>query len=123
MVVYRQKMTNHPTWTFDWGLKSLAWDSEQVNPNPTQFSSQLNQKSILDDFGGLGEGFGSTCSQVMAGAPPTVLDLGVRPWELWFRVWELRFRGGLVFKADRLCASLNSRRESDKEEEKKKVWG
>ena len=30
-----------------------------------------------------------------------------------------RFRGGLVFKAHRRCASLNSRRESNKEEEKK----
>ena len=29
-----------------------------------------------------------------------------------------RFRGGLVFKAHRLCVSLNSRRESNKEEEK-----
>ena len=28
-----------------------------------------------------------------------------------------RFRGGLVFKADRLCASLNSRPEISKEEE------
>jgi len=28
-----------------------------------------------------------------------------------------RFRGGLVFKAHRLCASLNSRLESNKEEE------
>ena len=28
-----------------------------------------------------------------------------------------RFRGGLVFKAHRLCVSLNSRLESDKEEE------
>ena len=27
-----------------------------------------------------------------------------------------RFRGGLVFKAHRLCVSLNSRRESNKEE-------
>jgi len=31
-----------------------------------------------------------------------------------------RFRGGLVFKAHRLCASLNSRLESNKEEEKNK---
>jgi len=29
----------------------------------------------------------------------------------------LRFRGGLVFKAHRLCVSLNSRLESNKEEE------
>jgi len=29
-----------------------------------------------------------------------------------------RFRGGLVFKARRLCVSLNSRRGSNKEEEK-----
>ena len=29
-----------------------------------------------------------------------------------------RFRGGLVFKAHRHCASLNSRLESNKEEEK-----
>ena len=29
-----------------------------------------------------------------------------------------RFRGGLVFKAHRLCVSLNSRLESNKEEEK-----
>ena len=28
-----------------------------------------------------------------------------------------RFRGGLVFKAHRLCASLNSRLESNEEEE------
>ena len=31
-----------------------------------------------------------------------------------------RFRGGLVFKAHRLCVSLNSRLESNTEEEK---WG
>ena len=31
-----------------------------------------------------------------------------------------RFRGGLVFKAHRLCVSLNSRLESNKEEKKKK---
>ena len=30
------------------------------------------------------------------------------------------FRGGFVFKAHRLCVSLNSRLESDKEEEEKK---
>jgi len=29
-----------------------------------------------------------------------------------------RFRGGLVFKAHRLCVSLNSRLESNQEEEK-----
>ena len=29
-----------------------------------------------------------------------------------------RFRGGLVFKAHRLCVSLNSRLENEKEEEK-----
>jgi len=33
---------------------------------------------------------------------------------------EQRFRGGLVFKAHRLCVSLNSRLESKKEEEKKR---
>ena len=31
----------------------------------------------------------------------------------------LRFRGGLVFKAHRLCVSLNSRLESNKEEERR----
>ena len=35
------------------------------------------------------------------------------------RVQGLRFRGGLVFKAHRLCVSLNSRLESNKEEKKK----
>ena len=30
-----------------------------------------------------------------------------------------RFRGGLVFQAHRLCVSLNSRLESNKEEEKR----
>ena len=30
-----------------------------------------------------------------------------------------RFRGGLVFKAHRVCVSLNSRLESNKEEEKR----
>ena len=42
-----------------------------------------------------------------------------------------RFRGGLVFKAHRLCASLNSRLASNKEEEERylrlglgvRVWG
>ena len=33
-----------------------------------------------------------------------------------------RFRGGLVFKAHRICVSLNSRLESNKEEEET-VWG
>ena len=33
-----------------------------------------------------------------------------------------RFRGGLVFKARRLCVSLNSRLESNKEEEDARVW-
>ena len=33
-----------------------------------------------------------------------------------------RFRGGLVFKADRLCVSLNSRLESNNEEEEE-GWG
>jgi len=33
------------------------------------------------------------------------------------RCREKRFRGGLVFKAHRLCVSLNSRLESNKEEE------
>ena len=33
-----------------------------------------------------------------------------------------RFRGGLVFKAHRLCVSLNSRLGSNKEEEEK-IWG
>jgi len=32
-------------------------------------------------------------------------------------MWVQRFRGGLVFKAHRLCVSLNSRLESNKEEE------
>ena len=32
-----------------------------------------------------------------------------------------RFRGGLVFKAHRLCVSLNSRLESDKEEEEDEI--
>jgi len=35
-----------------------------------------------------------------------------------------RFRGGLVFKAHRLCVSLNSRLESKKEEEEREQpWG
>ena len=35
-----------------------------------------------------------------------------------------RFRGGLVFKAHRLCVSLNSRLESNKEEEEvKRMYG
>ena len=34
-----------------------------------------------------------------------------------------RFRGGLVFKADRLCVSLNSRLESHKEEEEEPSKG
>ena len=43
--------------------------------------------------------------------------------ERYFHVGGLReacrrFRGGLVLKADRLCVSLNSRLESNKEEEK-----
>jgi len=33
-----------------------------------------------------------------------------------------RFRGGLVFKAHRLCVSLNSRLESNKEEEVLLLW-
>ena len=33
-----------------------------------------------------------------------------------------RFRGGLVFKAVRLCESLNSRLESNKEEEEGLGW-
>ena len=33
-----------------------------------------------------------------------------------------RFRGGLVFKAHRLCVSLNSRLESNKEEKKKGAY-
>jgi len=37
------------------------------------------------------------------------------------RLW--RFRGGLVFKAHRLCVSLNSRLESHKEEEDSGVGG
>ena len=32
-----------------------------------------------------------------------------------------RFRGGLVFKARRICVSLNSRRESNKEEEDRTI--
>ena len=36
---------------------------------------------------------------------------------------SLRFRGGLVFKADRLCVSLNSRLESNKERERENsLW-
>jgi len=45
-----------------------------------------------------------------------------------YTVWGLllhrnvqRFRGGLVVKAVRLCVSLNSRRESNKEE--RRGWG
>ena len=34
-----------------------------------------------------------------------------------------RFRGGLVFKAHRLCVSLNSRLESNTEEEKNLALG
>ena len=33
-----------------------------------------------------------------------------------------RFRGGLVFKAHRLCVSLNSRLEGNKEEEKFRAY-
>jgi len=33
-----------------------------------------------------------------------------------------RFRGGLVFKAHRLCESLNSRLESNTEEEEERTW-
>jgi len=51
-----------------------------------------------------------------------VWGLGFRVQCLWFREQLLhksvqRFRGGLVAKAHRLCASLNSRLESNKEEE------
>jgi len=54
-------------------------------------------------------------------------DGGIQPFAFHcsnplVRVWVLhrnvqRFRGGLVFKARRLCVSLNSRLESNKEEE------
>ena len=35
---------------------------------------------------------------------------------------DLQFRGGLVVKALRLCVSLNSRLESNKEEEEEDLW-
>ena len=55
----------------------------------------------------------------------TTYKLGVE-WEgkTWFSIWEQllhrnvqRFRGGLAFKAHRLCVSLNSRLESNKADE------
>jgi len=47
--------------------------------------------------------------------PGLVIVLGT---QLLYRNVQ-RLRGGLVFKAHRLCLSLNSRLESNKEEEKK----
>ena len=41
----------------------------------------------------------------------------VLPKEKLLHINLQRFRGGLVFKAHRLCVSLNSRLESNKEEE------
>jgi len=40
-------------------------------------------------------------------------------WEQLLHINVLRFRGGLVFKAHRLCVSLNSKLESNEEEEDK----
>jgi len=50
------------------------------------------------------------------------LGLGLMVYGFWFGIELLhrnvqRFRGGLVFKAHRLCISLNSRLESSTEEE------
>ena len=42
--------------------------------------------------------------------------MGMKPEQLLYRNVQ-RFRGGLVFKGHRLCVSLNSRLESNKEEE------
>ena len=42
-------------------------------------------------------------------------------WEQLKYINVQRFRGGLVFKAHRLCVSLNSRLESN-QEEKEEVW-
>jgi len=41
--------------------------------------------------------------------------MGMKPEQLLYRNVQ-RFRGGLVFKGHRLCVSLNSRLESNKEE-------
>ena len=46
---------------------------------------------------------------------------GVISIEQLFHRDAQRFRGGLVFKAHRLCVSLNSRLQSNKEEEEKDV--
>ena len=46
-----------------------------------------------------------------------------RKWEIESdRKKDLRFRGGLVFKAPRLCVPLKHRLESNKEEEKKDLY-
>jgi len=47
-------------------------------------------------------------------SPSKVLHAQIQPLDL---IFHERFRGGLVFKAHRLCASLNSRLESKKERE------
>jgi len=49
---------------------------------------------------------------------PNVMDLGSSPPLMSWAEDVQRFRGGLVFKAHRLCASLNSRLASNKEEDK-----
>ena len=46
--------------------------------------------------------------------------LGFMLQSLGFKVLQ-RFRGGLVFKAHRLCVKLNSRLESNQEEERRVV--
>jgi len=48
---------------------------------------------------------------------------GAKGWDFRLHRNVQRFRGGLVFKAQRLCVSLNCRLESNKEEEKFRVSG
>ena len=53
-------------------------------------------------------------------AHPAIKELGGWAWVAQGNV--RRFRGGLIFKAHRLCVSLNSRLESNKEEEEGKAY-
>ena len=64
----------------------------------------------------------STCEQPATGPSQCVSPAGHKPAQLaLLRRNVKRFRGGLVFKAHRLCVSLNSRLKSNKDEEEEAV--
>ena len=102
--------------------KDLTWGAASIQ-NPTPQTPKSNYSNPRNKYHQVLMGAGKIPKDLTWGAAKKLMGNVEQFLNMLINFDKVpsRFRGGLVFKAHRLCVSLNSRLESNKEEGKNNV--